>query len=117
MLVVGLLLISAQFLHAREVKFEKTVDAGALQQELVSAGYKVDWIQCSGKRCKIVMPDSEKKDPMPIVKKYIYVDPFVVRNQELESMRNLLKKWQAKTISPGEKDDLLRLLAQHVIDR
>lgn len=117
MFVAGLLLLSSQFLHAREVRFEKTVDAGVLQQELIAAGLKVDWIQCSVKKCTIVMPDSEKKDPMPVVKNHIYIDPVIVRNQQLESMRILLKKWQEKKISSEEKDDLLRLLTQHVIGR
>jgi len=105
------LVIAVQFAgsaSAREVRFEKKVDAGALQAQLIAAGFKVSYIECSVNRCKIVMPDAENKDPMPEVRKYVYVDAEEVRAKKITAMRTLHEKWEAGTITNEEKDQLIR---------
>lgn len=95
-------------LSAREVKFDKKVDAGALQAQLLAAGFKVSYIECSANRCKITMPDAEKKDPLPEVRKYIYVDAREAHEKRLAALRALYDKWESGTISNEEKDALIK---------
>jgi hypothetical protein len=54
------------------------------------------------------MPDTEKKDPMPIVQKYVYVDAREVRRKNVEALQALYDKWQAGTITNEEKDQLIK---------
>lgn len=98
----------SQLTFAREVKFDKKVDAGALQAQLVAAGFKVNYIECSTTRCRITMPDSEKKDPMPEVRKYVYIDAQEAREKKIAALRTLYDKWEAGTISNEEKDQLIK---------
>jgi hypothetical protein len=92
----------------REVKFEKKVDAGALQAQLIAAGFRVSYIECSINRCKITMPDSEKKDPLSEVRKYVFVDAREMREKKLATLRALYDKWETGTISNAEKDELIK---------
>lgn len=107
-LLIVLATFASQSALAREVKFEKKVDAGALQAQLVAAGFKVSYIECSINRCKITMPDSEKKDPLPEVKKYVYVDVQEVRTKKRAALLTLYDKWEAGTITNDEKDQLIK---------
>ena len=112
-----IVLVCCQTIYAREVKFEKKVDAGALQAQLTASGFKISWIECSENRCKIVMPDSEMKDPMPIVKKYAYVDAREVRRKKVEALQALYDKWEAGTITNEEKDQLIRQAVGMMLNR
>lgn len=102
------LLILIPSASAREVRFEKKVDAGALQAQLVADGFKINWIECSTNRCKIVMPDSEIKNPLPLVTKYKYIDPAEARRKKTVALQALYAKWQDGTITATEKDTLIR---------
>lgn len=102
---------------AREVKFDKKVDAGALQAQLIAAGFKVNYIECSTTRCKIVMPDSEKKNPMPEVQRYVYVDAQEVRAKKMAALLTLYDKWEAGTITNEEKDQLIKSAVGTVLGR
>lgn len=105
------------FAFAREVKFDKKVDAGVLQAQLVAAGFKVSYIECSGTRCKVTMPDSEKKDPMPEIRKYVYVDAQELRSEKMSELRALYGKWEAGTITNDEKDQLIKATLGIVLGR
>ena len=107
-LVAAAIVPFAQSTFAREVKFDKKVDVGALQTQLIAAGFKVNYIECSATRCRITMPDTEKKDPMPEVRKYVYVDFHEVREKKMAGLRALYGKWEAGTISNEEKDQLIK---------
>jgi len=111
------IILFSQTTFAREVKFDKRVDAGALQAQLIAAGFKVSYIECSTTRCKITMPDSEKKDPMPEVRKYVYVDAREVREKKMTALRELYDKWEAGTISNEEKDQLIKSTLGIVLGR
>lgn len=102
---------------ARDVHFDKKVDAGVLQAQLVTAGFKVTYIECSTTRCKITMPDSEKKDPMPEVRKYVYADARELREKRMLTLRTLYDKWEAGTISNEEKDQLIKSTLGIVLGR
>lgn len=115
-LLIGILGI-ANLAEARTVHFKKKVDPAALQHELRGAGITVYYISCSRDDCKIVMPDSEKKNPLPIVEKYVYVDAFDARRKKLDSMRDLLHKWRVGSISDSEKDQLLLNLTETILDQ
>ena len=97
------------------VRFKKKVDAGALQAQLVSAGFAIDFIECSVDNCTIHMPPTETKDPLPIVEKYVYVDPREAHQKKLTAMKALYDKWQAGTITNDEKDQLLKQLVALVL--
>jgi hypothetical protein len=115
---IGLLIVLiglGQNIFAREVKFEKKVDAGALQAQLTSAGFKILWIECSVNKCKIVMPDSEKKDPMSIVQKYVYVDTAEVKRKKTRDLQALYDKWDRGTITVDEKDQLLKEVVRVIL--
>lgn len=99
---------------AREVRFDKQIDPGTLQQQLKAAGFQVQWIECSTIHCKIVLPDSEKKDPMPFVKKYEYVSPEQIRAKQRARMITLVDRLDGKTITQEERDELLRMLVKDV---
>lgn len=112
MLPALMALVFCPLAYGREVKFQKTVDPGALQHQLRAAGFLVDYIQCSRDNCKIVMPDKEKKDPLDLVAKYTYVSPAEAQIKRLEAMRALFRRWEAGTITPAEKDELLKMLVR-----
>lgn len=112
---LALVLMVPQISIAREIRFEKKVDVGVLQKQLIDAGFHINWIECSVNRCKIVMPDSEKKDPMPVVKKYVYIDPTIARKKTLADMQALYAKWEGGTITPTEKDELLKMLVKQTL--
>lgn len=97
--------------HARDFKFNKKVDLSQLQDELVKAGFKVHYIQCSRNDCVVRMPDQERKNPGPIIERHQYVDREQARRRERAELLALYAKWVAGTIPPQEKDELLRRLA------
>lgn len=105
---LSLMVPASQSAFAREVKFDKKVDPAALQMQLINAGFKISYIECSVSRCKITMPDSEKKDPIPEIRKYVHVDSLEARERKLVAMRALYEKWEAGTILNEEKDQLIR---------
>jgi len=98
-----------------EVRFKKHVDPGALQKDLVDAGFGVNYIDCTQDDCAIHLLPNEHKNPMPIVDKYVYVDPLASRKQKIEQMKALQAKWEAGTITPEEKDTLLKMLTAFVL--
>jgi hypothetical protein len=91
-----------------EIKFKKKVDPGALQRELTNAGFSIDYIQCVNDYCTIHLGQNEKKDPMTVVNKYIYVDPVANRLKKMAAVQALYAKWEAGTISAEEKDLLIK---------
>jgi hypothetical protein len=99
----------------RIVRFKKQADSGEIQRRLVAAGFTVKHIDCVGMNCTIHLPASEKKDPASIIAAYTYSDLLVARKQKLDGMRGLLAKWQNGTITPVEKDDLLKQLVEFVV--
>lgn len=101
-------ILLAQPAFAREVKFDKKVDAGDLQRQLIAAGFTISYIECSGTRCKITMPDSEKKDPTIEIRKYVYVDAQEARSKTTAKLMALYDKWESGTISNEEKDQLIK---------
>ena len=111
------LVVPAPKASAREVKFEKKIDAGALQAQLVAIGFKISWIECSVNRCKVVMPDSEKKDPMPVIRKYVYIDPVEARRNKMTALQALYDKWEAGTITNEEKDQLIKQAVGMILGR
>ncbi len=54
------------------------------------------------------MPNSEKKDPMPVVRKYVYTNPHELRRKKMAELRGLYDRWVAGTITESEKDRLIR---------
>ena len=116
-LVLALTAAFAQPTFAREVKFDKKIDVGALQAQLIAAGFKVSYIECSVTHCMITMPDSEKKDPMPEVRKYVYVDARELRVKKMAEMQALYDKWEAGTISDEDKDKLIKGVLGTVLGR
>lgn len=101
--------------QAGEFKFKKKVNLSKLQKELVSNGFKVDYIQCSDDRCSIHLPKSEKKDPRPWVEKHAYVDHILAAKKERERNIALILKWKEGRISDQEKDSLLQALAAQIL--
>ena len=101
----------------RNIFFEKRVDVGALQKELIVAGFAVKYIQCSVDNCKIVLPPNETKDPLPVVEKYVYVDPAEVRRKKMANLHALYDKWEAKTITPEEREELIKQTLGIVLGR
>lgn len=97
------------------VSFHKKVDPGALQKQLIDAGFAVSFIECSRDDCRIHLKPGETKNPTPIVDRYVYVDPFEARRNRMAAMRALSAKWKDSAITPEEKDQLLRMLVQHVL--
>jgi hypothetical protein len=98
---------------ARDVSFTKKVDPGSLQKDLEAAGFMVRSITCTGgNHCTIKLPDSENRNPMPIVSSYVYVDSEAIREQGRREAEALYSKLKAKTLSTGERDRLLELLTQ-----
>lgn len=106
--LITVITMLAQGAMAREVKFDKKVDVGALQAQLIKAGFKISYIECSANRCRITMPDSETKDPMPEVRKYNFVDPRELSASKITTLQGLYDKWEAGTISTEEKDQLIK---------
>lgn len=102
---------------AREVKFDKRVDPSVLQTQLITAGFKVSYIECSGIHCKVTMPDAEKKDPMPEIRKYAYVDAQEIRMKKMSGLKALYGKWEAGTITNEEKDELIKAAVGMILGR
>ena len=95
---------------ARVVSFEKDANVGVLHSELSAAGFQIQSLQCLDRRCFITMPDSEQKDPMPIVNRHVYMDPEQTRAARVQTAKALHRKLEAGAISPAERDELLKLL-------
>jgi hypothetical protein len=112
---ISLPIQSTPVLISNDVHFQKRIDPGALQAQLIAGGFAIRYIDCSVDNCTIHMQPTETKDPMPIVGKYVYVDPWLERQKKVDTMRTLYSKWQDGTITPEEKDDLLKRLAAHVL--
>lgn len=115
-LTAGILLMSG-LASAKDVRFKKQIDPGALQLELRQAGYSVDYINCSGVDCTVHMPDSEKKDPLPVIEKYVFVDPRQAQKQKNDRLLSLYAKWEAGTITSEEKDRLLKAVVGNILGR
>lgn len=111
------LIVIAVPIHARDVSFKKKIDAGALQAQLVAAGFAVDYIDCSGEICTIHLAAKERKDPLPVVSRYVYVDPMESRRKNFERLRELYSKLDQGQITQLEKDELLKKLAAHVLGK
>ncbi|MFA6091778.1 MAG: hypothetical protein WCU88_02455 [Elusimicrobiota bacterium] len=111
-LLLGVILfLSATVASAREYTFSKKIEAGRLQSELRSAGFQVDYITCLGEKCRIIMPDKEKKNPKAIIDAHKIIDRRAQFEARLAKARPLAKKMIDGTISPQEKDELLKMLA------
>lgn len=63
------------------------------------------------------MPDSEKKDPMPLVKKYEYTDPREARRNKMATLQALYAKWENGTITNDEKDLLIKEAVGMILGR
>lgn len=98
-----------------EYTFRRQVDPGALQAQLVAAGFAVNYVDCKDGRCTIHLKAGETKDPMPIVKKYVYVDAEVARQKKIDAIKALYAKLKDGTISPQDKDSLLMQLTALVL--
>lgn len=97
-------------LQAKELRFNKLVNAGRLQEELLVAGIKVNFITTYGDKVVIDVPASEKKDAAPIVAAHKYVDLAKVDSDARAEIRRLALKWKHGDITADEKDQLLKLL-------
>lgn len=111
------LLITPLNLFAREYAFSKQVDPGVLQNELRAKGFNVAYIECVQTSCKIVMPDTEKKNPAKIITDHVYVDPLAQRRKRTQELRDLLSKWEANAISQEEKDLLLKEVVRMLLGK
>ena len=100
---------------ALEYQFTKKVDVGALQAQLVAAGFAVDFTECSAENCTVHLKPGETKNPKSIVDKYVYIDRKAVRSQNLDKIKILAGKLDSGSISVSEKDELLRLLIKHIV--
>lgn len=109
------LLVATSIVQARDFNFTKKVEAGTLQKELEAAGFNVGYIQCAGDRCRIHMPDSEKKNPTSVVNAHVYVNPFKRAEGRRAEAKALARKLREKNISPEEKDLLLVRLSELVL--
>jgi hypothetical protein len=98
----------SQMAFGRDVSFKKKVNAGALQAELVAAGFSVQYIECSRDNCVVHLSPDEKKDPLPVIQKYKHVDPIQERKKKTDALRAAHDKWRAGTITAKEKDRLIR---------
>ena len=116
-----LALLASQGAFAREVKFNRRVDLTGLEADLKSQGFAVKHILCAGSSCSITMPDSETKDPMPIVN----AQPAPLTNEEIDAQRRarlqavkeLVGKLRAGTATQAERDQLLAMLVRVVLDK
>lgn len=99
----------------RVVRFDRKVDPWGLQLELKSAGFAVNYIQCSGTRCELHLPASERKDPLPVIGKHQFVDLAKREAERRTRALELHAKLAAGTISLPEKDELLKLLSAMVL--
>lgn len=67
MLLIVLMVASVQ-VQAREVAFKRDVMIDEVEATLRAQGFQVLHTECSGDwNCRMVLPDSEKKDPLPII--------------------------------------------------
>lgn len=101
--------------EAREVKFRKKVMPGLLQGELKEAGFQVQHITCVDDACVMSLPDSEKKDPAPIISRHVYRDLAAVWAERRARLKSMLKRLREKTITAEERDSLLETLTEAVV--
>lgn len=66
-ILLFLLLLPSTYCEAREFSFKKPLDIARLDKNLKSAGFAVLNTSCYGSNCKIIMSDSETKDPSAII--------------------------------------------------
>jgi hypothetical protein len=100
--------LAAVSASAKEHRFDKKIEPFALQQELKAAGFQVRDISCLGTACILRLEDSERKNPKSVIDAHKWEDPQEKRKRELDALRALRDKWKAGTITPAEKDELLR---------
>ena len=108
---------------ARTVEFHKKVNVSVLHTELAQAGFKVTGVGYDDRTSRgwVTLDDSEKKDPLPLVKSHVYVshEQLLAARREktarlLSSVKQLEGKLASGTITPAEKDELLLKLIQFV---
>lgn len=96
---------------AGNFSFTKKINPDVFQSQLISAGFNVDHISCSGDHCWIAWGSGgEKKDPTPIITAHVYADPIVEDKKDREQISLLGAKLKAGTITPQEKDQILLLM-------
>jgi hypothetical protein len=106
---LGALLLSS-LASAREFAFKRSANPAELQKELGAAGFLVNAVMCSGQDCRIIMPNSETKNPTPVINAHVYSAPLrksQIRRSQIAVLRG---KLSAKTITTDERDALLELL-------
>lgn len=109
MKAIALIIMLCSGAQARVFNYAAKGSPSAIEKNLRDAGFTVDYTICRNEKCELHMPDSERKDPTPVVS--AYKDPKIEQAKDIQTIRKLLAKWKAESISPAEKDQLLLLMA------
>jgi len=108
--MLALLMLLAVPCAAREVVIAKTITPDLLQAELVAGGFQVDSINCLGGKCWAVLPDSETKDPAPIIAAHAPVNRDATRQAMLDELESIEIKLDDGTATPAETRRAVKLM-------
>ena len=110
--MILLLLLSLQA-QAGTWAITKQVEPSTLRQELEASAFQVQSLNCVNSECYLVMPDSELKDPQPVIDAHVYVDPkarVAQRRQQLITLARKLKN-QPQNMTAADRDNMLLLIS------
>ncbi|MBI5202110.1 MAG: hypothetical protein HY925_11030 [Elusimicrobia bacterium] len=113
-ILLGLLVVAIPS-SAREVFFKKNVSVDRLKTELQSAGFVGISIDCKFDACSIKMPDSEKRNPLPIVRAHKRFLSEMSLGERRAAAAVLVDRLRGGALPQPEKDQLLLMLAEIVL--